>query len=444
MPFEPLRFVHASNLCLDHQLADTGPLPAEHHTLVQDATFEAFDRVVGLCLDRRVDFLVLAGNSFDHRDRSVRAHADLGAEFERLVENGIQVFVIPGALDPAHAWQSVRLPDGVTLLTDHHDEPVAVLRGDRTIATICPIRLRGETRAELERDPRDASRRPFAVGVCTELELPATTLESSAGMPSGDVDDGRQLAQSLLPKHLTACGVDYLALGGQAARRTIGLKSGVAHHPGHAQGLSPAHRGPQGCTLVDVNSSRQIDCKFIPTAPVRWERLVVKVDAETTHTHLLERMRAALRQSRPESNEQLWLCHWTLQGSGGLFESLYDAQTQRQLVVSLGSTSGNDGGPTMTHSLCLVPDAAALSPACRFAQDYFDLLAQPGTFAPSSLEDRLTAAAILEAGGSDRVHSLIAELDPDVISGHAHRLGMTLFGVDPVEGPPHEDHRHSY
>jgi hypothetical protein len=280
--------------------------------------------------------------------------------------------------------------------------------------------------------------------VCTELEFPATILENSDDRPTGDVGDGRQLAQSLLPKDLTSCGVDYLALGGDAARRTIGLKSGVAHHPGSVQGLSPAHRGPQGCTLVDVNSSRQIDCKFIPTAPVRWERFVVRTDAETTHTHLLERMRAALRQSRPESNEQLWLCQWTIQGSGRLFESLYDAETQQQIDASLGSTSGGDGGPTMTHSLCLLPDVTAIPSACRFAKDYVDLLAQPGTFAPQSLEERLAEAAIPETAGSHRVHSLIAELDPDVISGHAHRLGMTLFGVDPEEGPAHENHRHSY
>ena len=46
MAFEGIRFVHAGNLFVDHQLQVTGTLPDPMRVTVEDATVTAFERVV--------------------------------------------------------------------------------------------------------------------------------------------------------------------------------------------------------------------------------------------------------------------------------------------------------------------------------------------------------------------------------------------------------------
>ncbi len=446
MPTEPFRFVHASNLCLDHQLTDTGPLPAESHETVQDATFEAFDRVVTLCQDRRADLLLLTGNSFNQFDRSVRAQSALAAGLNRLSAQGIHVCLAAGELDPPLAWPNMgRLPEHVSLLSHRSDEPVKIERDGRVVAT---VQLLQDHFADAQRSEATlAGRRPFAIGMLTDSSAfdPDNTAEHVDNSASGAADGS--LAESLLPKHLTECGVDYLALGGIQPRRTVALKSGMAHNPGSTQGLEPTQRGPHGCSLIDVNSNGHVDAKFIPTAPVRWETMYLRLDAATGRGDLLEKMRTALGQCRPESVEQIWLCHWTIQGFGPTFDSLYETLTRDEILGSLEAPGARTADLRMAHSVFLLPDSTAVESASLndgFAHEYFERLGQPSVFSPQSLQERLSEAAIPEAAGSHRLQSLIAELDPDVMAGHAHRLGVTLFGINSEEGPPHEAYGHSH
>jgi DNA repair protein SbcD/Mre11 len=66
-------FVHAADLHLDSPFCGvtvTAPNVAEQ---LRQATFAAFRNIVRLCIERRVDFLVVAGDVYDGSDRSVRA-----------------------------------------------------------------------------------------------------------------------------------------------------------------------------------------------------------------------------------------------------------------------------------------------------------------------------------------------------------------------------------
>ena len=77
------RFVHAADLHLDSPFKG---ICAESALLAtfQEATFRAFSRIVDLCLREHVAFLLLAGDLFDVKDRSVRARLALRRELERL------------------------------------------------------------------------------------------------------------------------------------------------------------------------------------------------------------------------------------------------------------------------------------------------------------------------------------------------------------------------
>ena len=157
MPFESLQFVHAANLYLDRQLKGTGPVPDHLQEILEDATIGAFEQVISTCVENQVDFLLLTGNSFDEAEKSLRARVALRDGFCRLAEEHIRVFVTPGRIDSADAWRAVpRLPGNVTLLLHRCEEPVAVIRNERVIATI--TRLQTDSTEDRDRTTEHCQR----------------------------------------------------------------------------------------------------------------------------------------------------------------------------------------------------------------------------------------------------------------------------------------------
>jgi len=172
MPFESLQFVHAANLYLDRQLEGTGPVPDDYQETLEDASIGAFEQVISTCIENQVDFLLLTGNSFDEAEKSLRARVALRDGFCRLAKEDIRVFVTPGRIDPPDAWRAVpSLPDNVTLLLHRSEEPVAVIRNQKVIATIVRLQTdrtqnNGRTADHsLQHNPYAAGTRrtPFAI-----------------------------------------------------------------------------------------------------------------------------------------------------------------------------------------------------------------------------------------------------------------------------------------
>ena len=67
------RFVHAADLHLDSPftgIRETAPQVAD---VLRRATFDAYDRLIQLCIDRRAGALLVAGDIFDSADRSLTA-----------------------------------------------------------------------------------------------------------------------------------------------------------------------------------------------------------------------------------------------------------------------------------------------------------------------------------------------------------------------------------
>ena len=69
MPFEAVRFIHAGNLFVDHQLHATGPLPDEMRSIVEEATVEA--------RSAQRPVLNISGSSFEH-DRVAHLPGQIG------------------------------------------------------------------------------------------------------------------------------------------------------------------------------------------------------------------------------------------------------------------------------------------------------------------------------------------------------------------------------
>ncbi len=93
---EPFRFIHAADLHLDSPFRGIGEASAGLREQLQSATLEALSRVVNHTIESKADFLIIAGDIYDSKDRNLRALVSFRKEMESMAERNIPVFIVNG------------------------------------------------------------------------------------------------------------------------------------------------------------------------------------------------------------------------------------------------------------------------------------------------------------------------------------------------------------
>ncbi|HEX4801987.1 MAG TPA: DNA repair exonuclease [Myxococcaceae bacterium] len=254
------KFVHAADLHLDSPLRarTAGPLQG----IFEDATFAALRRIVDLCLAEKAEFLLLAGDLFEYRDRSVRARLELRRQLGRLDAAGIRTFIVHGNHDPLCCEpKSLRLFDSVKVFSASWEE-VELRRDGHLLCRIQGVSYPQERVAE-DLTPLFSRQGPeFTIGL----------LHANVG---GNPAHPNYAPCSLAD--LDARCLDYWALGHVHTRDEHRLPGGgVAVYPGNPQGRHIAETGERGCVLVEVKDGRA-QPRFWPLESVRWSRLEVDI-----------------------------------------------------------------------------------------------------------------------------------------------------------------------
>lgn len=456
MPFEPLRFLHASNLCLDATLQCTIALPPEAQPEVEDATLDAFANVVQACINERVDFLLLTGNCFIERDRSLRARLALRDGFRELDGHGIPVFVTPGELDPPEAWQAIpELPDNVTVCYPSNPEPVAVMRDGKVIATIANSLFYGEAdHFGIKSSPVTGDRRPYRIGMLhpsglaeiesadgplgfddTDDEDPQLTddaeqpsgLGEYPGAHSATIDDSQSSeVEQTLAAFLRQALVDYAVLTSQVRRRTIRLRAGLAHSPGRTQPLAPADHGRHGATLVEVDVTGRATTRREPTVTTRWKSFDVNLEGETSADEIHSICAGLLADEPRESTETVWLINWNLIAPGSVVEDFRTPGHSERFAQAIENL-GEPNAPSYVHSFRVFPQAnveTALGEDLLVSQ--FNELASEIEINEDLLQ-QLVPNGTNALAWTDRLQAITSELDSDLIAAHLRRFGEHWF-----------------
>ena len=111
-----IRFVHSADLHLDSPFVGIRSVaPTNVAGTLYDATFAAYDNIIKLCIDEKVDALLVAGDVFDSADKSLRAQLKFVNGLKRLDEAGIRSFICHGNHDPLNGWEAgLDYPQGCT------------------------------------------------------------------------------------------------------------------------------------------------------------------------------------------------------------------------------------------------------------------------------------------------------------------------------------------
>ncbi|GAH49465.1 unnamed protein product, partial [marine sediment metagenome] len=204
----PFTFVHAADLHLDSPFVGIQDVDEEIAERLREATFSTFRHIVDLCVEREVDFVLVAGDIYDSGDRSLRAQIRFRDGLRRLSAAGIPAFVVHGNHDPLDRWSAtLQWPEDAHIFGGKTVTRVPVEAEGDMIATVYGIsyptqEVRRNLATEFRRDEKDV----YAIGL----------LHCNVGE-----NTGHEPYAPCSVEDLVRAGMDYWALGHVHNRRIM-------------------------------------------------------------------------------------------------------------------------------------------------------------------------------------------------------------------------------
>ena len=266
---KPFCFLHAADLHLDTPFAGIAEVAPALQQRLRDASLSAFDNLIRTAIERRVEFVVLAGDIYDGAERGTRAQVRFLNGLRELDKHGIQSFFIHGNHDPVgEGWSALRREDfpGSVVLFDQSDQVVStpVQRNGEIIAVVHGIsfRTRHETRNLSRLFPDQRAGGPWHVGL----------LHCNVG---GVGEHGNYAPCTT--EDLCSRGMDYWALGHIHKRQVVREAAPCIHYPGNLQARGFDECGAKGATLVRVHGPSQVELEFVAADEIRFSRIEADV-----------------------------------------------------------------------------------------------------------------------------------------------------------------------
>jgi hypothetical protein len=279
------RFLHAADFQLDVPLHGVVEVPESLREWMIDAPYLAAERVFDTAIQERVSLVVLSGNLLDLHTPHPRSLSFVRQQFERLAGQRIPVCWAASSQDSAALWpKSLPLPDVV-----HHFGATTIDAFSLGDAVQFPLTVLGRSGGEGE-----------------EIRS-ADFLAEAGGSFSIAVACGRGDASALSTR-----SIDYWALGGRNDRKTLFTEPRTAHYPGTPQGRRLADVGPHGCTIVEVQATRQVRLRFVPCDVVRWHHERVLVSPTASWDDLATQLTERIQDLRTQTPSHPLLVRWTL------------------------------------------------------------------------------------------------------------------------------------
>ncbi len=300
----PFRFVHTADVHLDSPLRSLALRNPDLAELVGDATRGAFTRIIDLCLDERVDALMIAGDLYDGDQTSMKTALFLAQQLRRLDEAGIRTFIVRGNHDAqSRITKELALPDGVKLFGGR-GEAVEPDRPDGGI----PIAVHGISFARPQAPESLVPKFKPPVAGAFNVGLLHTSLGGSAAH-----DDYAPCSVS----ELVDAGFDYWCLG-HVHKREVHREVPRVVMPGMPQGRDIGEAGPKSATMVRVGDDGAVDCRPHPTCIAQFERIAVDLTGAEEWRDVAGRIGAGLERERRRVDADHLVVRLELRGATGL------------------------------------------------------------------------------------------------------------------------------
>jgi exonuclease SbcD len=331
-------FVHAADLHLDSPFATLHVDNPDLARILRSATFEAFDRVVQLCLEKQVDFLLVAGDVYDGADRSLRAQVKFRDGLQRLAEAGIRSFVVHGNHDPLEGWSStLEWPSGVHVFGDHV-ETVELKKDGTLLACIQGISY----------PQRDERRNLSLLFHRTGSAFQIALLHANVGSDTGHEPYAPCSMEDLLRSEM-----DYWALGHVHSKRVLSNLLPFVVYPGNPQGRNIKETGEKGCYLVKVGDDKEVEMEFHATDVIRWTTYDLPIHDLQTEQDLMNAFERVCVGISEKASGRPTMLRISLSGRSPLFKFLKAPNTLPDLLEILHEMGSSYSPPVWVEQIQL-------------------------------------------------------------------------------------------
>jgi hypothetical protein len=262
------KFIHAADLHLDSPLRGLERYEGAPVETIRAATRRALENLVQVALDRRVDFVVIAGDLYDGDWKDHHTGLFFVKQMSRLRAAGIPVVAIAGNHDAANRMtRTLPLPDNVELLPPG----LAVTAGHPQLAAL-GVAVHGRSFAEAAETQNMIPGYPAAEPGKYNIGLLHTSLVGTTGhdpYAPCTVDD------------LRGKNYHYWALGHVHQRQEVCQDPWVVYS-GNTQGRHIRELGAKGCYIVEVSDQFRSTLHFEPLDVIRWETCTLDTSALDT------------------------------------------------------------------------------------------------------------------------------------------------------------------
>ena len=269
-------FLHAADVHLDSPLHGLRRRAGEGAGPFVDATRKAFENLVGLAIEHRVAFVIIAGDLFDGEWKDFASGQFVVKQFARLDRERIPVFLIRGNHDADNVvTKNLPLPGNVTSLS---------VRGAQTVlleSLGVAIHGKGFATRHVEENVVLAypQGRPNLFNVGT-LHTSLTGRDGHGVYAPCALDD------------LKSRGYQYWALGHIHQRESVHEDPHVVY-PGNVQGRHSKEVGAKGCVVVSVEDIKVVKIEFCACDVVRF----ATVDTDLTGVSALDEVFRRFREA---------------------------------------------------------------------------------------------------------------------------------------------------
>jgi len=298
-------FIHTADIHLDSPLRGLDGMEGPSVERIRTATRKAFDNLITEAVERKVDFVVIAGDLYDGDWRDYQTGLFFVRQMGRLSQAGIRAFILYGNHDAeSQITKRLTLPENVSVFPAR--KPETFLLKDIDAALHGQGYQRRDVTENLVASYPEPVRGAFNIGV----------LHTGLGGMDGHADYAPCAVGELLAKRY-----DYWALGHVHQGRVISETPRIVF-PGNLQGRHIRETGPKGAYIVTVDDNEISSFEPVYTDVVRWELLKIDAGGCERLSDVYERMRSSIEEATGKSDGRLLACRIELYGQSAIHDNL--------------------------------------------------------------------------------------------------------------------------
>jgi DNA repair exonuclease SbcCD nuclease subunit len=318
------RFIHCSDLHIDSPFKGLRSVQPEWAEKLRASTSLAFQNIVQLAIEEKVDAVIIAGDIYDGADKSLQAQLKFHQSLTDLSNAGIASYIAHGNHDPLDSrFATLNWPDRVTVFSGNEVERHPVIKEGKPLANIYGISYpTRDVKNNLALQFTRHSDEGFAIGV----------LHTNVGSNPDHDDYAPCSLDDLISRKM-----DYWALGHIHSHQILRDSDPAIVYSGNTQARHKNETGRKGCCLVTLHENSPPEIQFIPTDTIRFIKDSLDISAEKSLDQVMQSVQTRCLSLSSEAGGRDAMIHLTLAGRLEMHDELRQAAAADDLTTNIQS-----------------------------------------------------------------------------------------------------------